>query len=65
SKQTAVAAIQAGTTSQQRSVFSTIGEFSDKLQQAGLSSPVLMVIGEVVKLSPHFNTQHALCEVAQ
>ncbi|HTV03547.1 MAG TPA: uroporphyrinogen-III C-methyltransferase [Luteitalea sp.] len=47
---TPAAAIESGTTSGQRSVVSTIGELADDVGVAGLRAPVLVVVGEVVRL---------------
>lgn len=44
------AAIQQGTTSQQRVVTGTLADIADRVQQAGLRSPVITVVGEVVAL---------------
>lgn len=44
-------AIQDGTTERQRRVFGTLSDLSDRIDEAGLSSPVLLVIGRTVELA--------------
>lgn len=47
---TPVAAIQEGTTPQQRVVTGTLENITSKVAEAGLQSPVITIVGEVVKL---------------
>ena len=48
---TPAAAIQNGTTQQQRHVIATLATLADAVRGAGLGSPALIVIGEVVSLA--------------
>ncbi|KAK7243628.1 hypothetical protein RIF29_38434 [Crotalaria pallida] len=52
SPQTPAAAIERGTTPQQRIVFAELKDLAEKITSAGLVSPTLIIIGKVVKLSP-------------
>ncbi|CAH8325996.1 unnamed protein product [Eruca vesicaria subsp. sativa] len=45
-------AVERGTTSLQRTVFSELKDFAIEIQSAGLVSPTLIIIGKVVELSP-------------
>jgi len=47
---TAVAAVQSGTTQDQRVVTGTLETLPDLVAAVGLNSPVLLIVGEVVKL---------------
>jgi uroporphyrin-III C-methyltransferase len=47
---TPVAAISAGTTPRQRTVVATLGTLEDAVRDARLTSPALLVVGEVVRL---------------
>lgn len=47
------AAIQQGTTTQQRQVISTLSELPAAVKQEGLQSPAIIVLGEVVRLARH------------
>lgn len=47
---TAVAAVQSGTTQDQRVVTGTLDTLPDLVAAVGLNSPVLLIVGEVVKL---------------
>ncbi|KAK0573881.1 hypothetical protein LWI29_015009 [Acer saccharum] len=49
---TPAAAIERGTTPQQRVVFAELKDLTDKISSAELISPTLIVIGKVVSLSP-------------
>ncbi|BBN07651.1 uroporphyrin-III C-methyltransferase [Marchantia polymorpha subsp. ruderalis] len=49
---TPAAAIERGTTAQQRTVFATLGNLSTEVKKAELVSPTLIFIGKVVSLSP-------------
>lgn len=52
SPQTPAAAIERGTTLQQRTVFAELKDLSEKISAAQLVSPTLIIIGKVVELSP-------------
>ncbi|KAL2321952.1 hypothetical protein Fmac_026331 [Flemingia macrophylla] len=52
SPQTPAAAIERGTTLQQRTVFAELKDLSEKILAAQLESPTLIIIGKVVELSP-------------
>ncbi|QHN97208.1 hypothetical protein S83_063467 [Arachis hypogaea] len=52
SPETPAAAIERGTTPQQRTVFAKLKDLSEKITSAGLVSPTLIIIGKVVELSP-------------
>ncbi|KAK7322636.1 hypothetical protein VNO77_26025 [Canavalia gladiata] len=52
SPQTPAAAIERGTTLQQRTVFAELQDLSEKITSAELVSPTLIIIGKVVELSP-------------
>ncbi|KAL2330851.1 hypothetical protein Fmac_018432 [Flemingia macrophylla] len=52
SPQTPAAAIERGTTLQQRTVFAELKDLSEKISAAQLESPTLIIIGKVVELSP-------------
>ncbi len=47
---TPVAVVQWGTWSNQKTVVGTLGSIADTAKRAGLSNPVVVVVGEVVKL---------------
>jgi uroporphyrin-III C-methyltransferase/precorrin-2 dehydrogenase/sirohydrochlorin ferrochelatase len=47
---TPAAAVQAGTTRDQRVVTGTLSTLPDLVAAVGLASPVLLIVGEVVKL---------------
>lgn len=49
---TPAVAVERGTTDNQRVVFGTLGDLSDRAGATGLKSPTLIVIGRVVALSP-------------
>lgn len=49
------AAIQWGTTPAQRTVVGTVGNLADKVKEAGLGAPAVVVVGEVVKLRSSLN----------
>ncbi|CAN1142187.1 S-adenosyl-L-methionine-dependent uroporphyrinogen III methyltransferase, chloroplastic [Linum perenne] len=49
---TPAAAVERGTTPQQRIVFAELKDFADQITVAGLISPTLIIIGKVVALSP-------------
>jgi hypothetical protein len=53
-------AVERGTTSEQRVVFDTLQQLHGSIQEAGLKSPTLLVIGQVVALAPGWQeVQHA------
>ncbi|CAL0326287.1 unnamed protein product [Lupinus luteus] len=52
SPQTPAAAIERGTTPQQRIVFAELKDLAENITSAGLVSPTLIIIGKVVELSP-------------
>ena len=47
---TPAAVVQQGTTADQRVVSATLGDLAERVQEAGLQSPCLTIIGEVVRL---------------
>ena len=49
------AAIQWGTTAVQRTVVGTVADLADKVREAGLGSPAVVVVGEVVRLRSSLN----------
>ncbi|MFI0377218.1 MAG: hypothetical protein ACH253_13710, partial [Candidatus Thiodiazotropha sp.] len=49
--ETPAAVIQEGTTPRQRMVQATLSTLSREVEQAGLSSPVMIIIGETVALA--------------
>ncbi|XP_057513743.1 S-adenosyl-L-methionine-dependent uroporphyrinogen III methyltransferase, chloroplastic-like [Actinidia eriantha] len=49
---TPAAAVERGTTPQQRMVFAELKDLADKITQAQLVSPTLIIVGKVVALSP-------------
>lgn len=55
---TPAAVIQQGTTTQQRVVYSTVADIAERALQAGLTAPVLTVIGSVVNLSETLDWFH-------
>lgn len=61
--QTPVAAISRGTTPQQRQVIAPLAAIAEAVQQASLAAPVLIVVGEVVRLAACSQAQTSLhCE---
>jgi uroporphyrin-III C-methyltransferase/precorrin-2 dehydrogenase/sirohydrochlorin ferrochelatase len=46
---TACAAVQSGTRPEQREVFATLADLDERIREAGLASPVLVVVGAVVE----------------
>ncbi|MDP2246685.1 MAG: SAM-dependent methyltransferase, partial [Nitrosomonadales bacterium] len=64
SKDTFAAAIQHGTQSEQRQVISPIGMLPMAVKQEGLSSPAIIVVGDVVKLSSSNELINALAAAA-
>lgn len=55
SPQTPIALIQWGTLSDQRTVIGTLGTIKDRVKEAGISNPSMIVIGEVVRLHKKLN----------
>lgn len=55
SKNTSCAVIMRGTTSKQRKVVGTLIDILGKVQEAEMSSPCIIVVGEVVKFNDQFN----------
>jgi uroporphyrin-III C-methyltransferase len=51
SADTPACAVQNGTRQDQRSVIGTLADLSDRIDAAGLGSPAIVVIGEVVSLA--------------
>lgn len=60
---TPAVAIMKGTTANQRAVFAPLGELAEAVEEAGLKSPTLMMIGEVVSLSPLYPGAGARADV--
>ncbi|KAJ4705619.1 uroporphyrinogen-III C-methyltransferase [Melia azedarach] len=59
---TPAAAIERGTTPQQRYVFAELKDLADKIASAKLVSPTLIIIGKVVSLSPFWpHSKEATC----
>ncbi|MGH8772053.1 MAG: hypothetical protein ACREV2_12880, partial [Burkholderiales bacterium] len=56
------AVIQNGTLQGQRSVLADIGRLPDLVHRAGLDSPAIIVIGEVVKLAQSAVSEALLAE---
>ncbi|MCW2927988.1 MAG: uroporphyrin-III C-methyltransferase [Thermoleophilia bacterium] len=52
---TPAAVISRGTTSEQRTVTATLGSLELALREAGLASPAIIVVGEVVELREHLS----------
>lgn len=55
SAQTPIALIQWGTLSDQRTVVGTLGSIEEKIKEAKISNPSMIVIGEVVRLHKKLN----------
>ncbi|SHE88359.1 uroporphyrinogen III methyltransferase / synthase [Desulfacinum infernum DSM 9756] len=55
SPETPVAVIRWGTTPEQRTVTGTLGDVVDRVREAGLKPPALIVVGEVVRLRDQLN----------
>ena len=49
---TPAVAVERGTTPEQRTVFAPLGELAERVHQAQLKSPTLIIIGEVVAVAP-------------
>ncbi|CAN1827699.1 S-adenosyl-L-methionine-dependent uroporphyrinogen III methyltransferase, chloroplastic [Linum perenne] len=54
---TPAAAVERGTTPQQRMVFAELKDLSDRISATGLVSPTLIIIGKVVTLSPFWSAE--------
>lgn len=61
---TPVAAIQQGTLPQQQQVVSTLRMLPLAVQQQGLTSPAIIVVGDVVRLAQSMDLQQAVANVA-
>ena len=61
---TPAAAVERGTTLEQRVVLGELGELQARVGAAGLESPTLIMIGDVVALSPHWERRDE-CPVFQ
>jgi uroporphyrin-III C-methyltransferase len=59
---TPAAAIERGFSSDQRSTMSTVGRLPAEVRRLGLSSPAVVVVGEVVAVAPEFAASVALVE---
>lgn len=57
-----VAVIQNGSLPDEKFVLGTIDTIADKITENGISSPAIIIIGEVVKEHPHFVYQKLLAE---
>lgn len=55
SKDTKAAVVMKGTTSKQKSVIGTLENIEEKVKEAGLVSPCIIVVGEVVQFADKFN----------
>ncbi len=55
SKNTPCAVIMSGTTSKQKKVVGTLIDILGKVQKSEISSPCIIVVGEVVKFNDQFN----------
>ena len=55
SKETKAAVVMKGTTSKQKSVIGTLENIEEKVKAAGLVSPCIIVVGEVVQFADKFN----------
>lgn len=62
SEKTPAVAVERGTTPEQRAVWSSLGELAREVEKAGLSSPTLIVIGEVVSLAPGWKAAVCGCD---
>ncbi|GMI93756.1 urophorphyrin methylase 1 [Hibiscus trionum] len=62
---TPAAAVERGTTPEQRTVFAELKDLADKIKTAELVSPTLIIIGKVVALSPFWpqSSKEASCLV--
>ncbi|MGZ8251091.1 MAG: uroporphyrinogen-III C-methyltransferase [Methylophilaceae bacterium] len=56
------AAIQHGTLPEQRQVISNLGMLPMAIQQEGLTSPAIIVVGDVVRLAQSMNLQNAVAD---
>lgn len=56
--ETPAAAIQSGTLPEQRFVMAPLQSLAAKVANAGLRSPVLIIVGKVISLSPHYRKIH-------
>ena len=49
-----VAVIERGFAPDQRVTFGTLGDIAERAAAAGVENPAVVVVGDVVRLSPHF-----------
>ncbi|CAN0877825.1 S-adenosyl-L-methionine-dependent uroporphyrinogen III methyltransferase, chloroplastic [Linum grandiflorum] len=61
---TPAAAVERGTTPQQRMVFAQLKDLADRISDTGLVSPTLIIIGKVVALSPFWSCPSAVKSVS-
>ena len=57
---TPAAAVQWATTARQRSVSATVATLADAVEAAGLASPAVVIIGDVVRLAPELDWRSRL-----
>jgi len=62
---TPVAAVQSGTTDDERHLFSTLDRIAESIRAAGLDGPVLFVIGRVVTLAADYCKQEEMADATQ
>lgn len=62
---TPAAAVQDGTLPGQKAVFGSISALAELIERHGLVSPTLLVIGKVVALSPHWQSESSLSEITE
>lgn len=58
-RSTPAVAIERGTTPQQRTVWAPLEELYPKVEEVGLRSPTLIIIGKVVSLAPDWKVLHS------
>lgn len=54
-KHTLAAAVQSGTTKKQRHCFAPVNQIADRVKAEGFEAPVMLIIGDVVKLAEKLN----------
>jgi uroporphyrin-III C-methyltransferase len=59
---TPAVAVERGTTPEQRVVWATAGQLSEKVQERGLKSPTLIIVGDVVGLAPGYRQAMAAAD---
>ncbi len=52
---TPAAAIHAGTTSKQQKIIATLADLAERVSEATMESPALIIVGDVVRLSDHID----------